>query len=262
MVSGASLRDERLVEAHRAHEVGDPVALAARDAIEEIVGEVIEQRGGPAVGRADAGEGGADAHEDGERPAALAQHSDGAERQEAQDLLSEEGGEEGRQRRAQVRRGDRDDRANPLRVGLDLAAVERRARGGDQARVEPAGRMADEVDGAAVGGCRGADVVDDLGGAGAQRCGGGDANEVNLGREAQLGEAALEELADVGEVDELAEVDEAEEARQQVDVVDHGRGHLRRVRRCHVSRASTATAASARARLMGRERARPPCRGR
>jgi hypothetical protein len=148
------------------------------------------------------------------------EHVDRVEREELHQVLTAQGREERRERRPVVRRGDRNDRPHAGRQPLD---VERRRqpdpRRGEEAHVEPAARVADQMDRspAAVG--RRVDHLGHPGGACRERCGGRGPHDVDVWLQPQRDKALGEDPPHVSEVREPPEVREAEEARDQVDVV-------------------------------------------
>ena len=142
------------------------------------------------------------------------------EREQPEQALAAPCGECGRERSAEVRCRDGDDRLYPRGLAFHVGRRrQRHTRCRDEPGVEPAGRVTDQVHDAApiAHGC--GHGVHQACGAQRERGGGMRLDHVDLDRHSACGAALHEEIVDVDEVAQPTEVGEAEEARDEVDVV-------------------------------------------
>ena len=156
----------------------------------------------------------------GERQVPEVEHVDGAEREQLQQLLTLQGREERRERCPVVRRRDRDDRPHAGRQPLHVERRRQRdPRRGEQPHVEPAARVADQMERSPAAPGRRVDHLGHPRGACRERGGGRCPHDVNVWLEPQRGEALGEQPPHVPEVRDPTEMCEPEEARDEVDVV-------------------------------------------
>ena len=204
---------------HVAQERPHRPASSHREVLEESSEELVEQL---AV-RDEV----AEAHEEaphpeqrGERQVPEGEHVEGVEREELKQLLTSQRREERGERCSVMGCRDRDDRAH---AGRQPGHVDPRrqldARCGEQAHVESAARVADQMERTPAVPRRRGDRLGHPGRARRERRRGRRPHDVDARLEPQRGEALGEEPPHVSEVSDPPEVREPEEARNQVDVV-------------------------------------------